>query len=170
MRQSIGEKQLWQTAQIWSQARDQHARSRQPCDWRVLSVLFCSAGGVVVVVWLSHRIANCSGSASDVTCPGDNLSPLRTTTTSYLSLSLSLSVSVSFFLSLSLSITTTSFGIFILSPVYTWLCISFPSLHLLPLFGAYIHTCPGPLSSPRLSGSTDLSRGGVLPRKMVCSS
>ena len=85
-------------------------------------------------------------------------------------LSLSLCLSVSFFLSLSLSITTTSFGIFILSPVYTWLCISFPSLHLLPLFGAYIHTCPGPLSSPRLSGSTDLSRGGVFPRKMVCSS
>ena len=87
-----------------------------------------------------------------------------------LSLSLSLCLSVSFFLSLSLSITTTSFGILILSPVYIWLCTSFPSLHLLPLFGAYIHTCPGPLSSPRLSGSTDLSRGGVLPRKMVCSS
>ena len=51
-----------------------------------------------------------------------------------LSLSLSLCLSVSFFLSLSLSITTTSFGILILSPVYIWLCTSFPSLHLLPLF------------------------------------
>ena len=128
MRQSIGEKQLWQTAQIWSQARDQHARSRQPCDWRVLSVLFCSAGGVVVVVWLSHRIANCSGSASDVTCPGDNLSPLRTTTTSYLSLSLSLSVCLCLFLPLPLSLYNNDFF---------WHLNSIPclylALHILPI-------------------------------------
>lgn len=49
-----------------------------------------------------HRIANCSGSTSDVTCHGDNLSPLRhllPSSTTKLRTCLSLSVPLLLFLS-----------------------------------------------------------------------